>query len=353
MNDSSEQAREHAALLASEGRLRAIVQGMPVLMDVDDEQGLIVAWNSECERTTGYSAIEMIGIPCAMEMLYPYAKYRNAMQAEAVRRRRAEYSSICELTAKDGSLRWIEWFNFDARPTIPGRLEWSIGIDITERRRLEDALRDATLREKRRLGRELHDELGQELTGLAMLAASLARSPAVTDAALAGELEQLSAIASRAIATCKNIARGLAPVTDAQRGLSDALRGLTADLVRQNSGLAITYTEDNAAPLAISLEACNQLFRIAREALANSVAHAFVRKLRVQLIVGPERVCVELSDDGRGIPADSAQGGIGLQTMRDRARAIRARMTITAAANGGTVVRCECANLDRGLPAKR
>ena len=347
MNESSEQA-EHAALQASERRLRAIVQGMPVLMDAYDEQGLIVAWNSECERASGYTAAEMIGNPRAMEILYPDVRYRHAMQAEATRRRREEYSSVWELTAKNGSLRSIEWFNVGARLTIPGWLEWSIGIDITERRRLEDALRDATLREQRRLGGELHDGLGQELTGLAMLAASLARSPAITDPALAGELEQLSAIASHAIATCKNIARGLAPVTDAQRGLSDALRGLTADLVRQTGGLGITYTEDNAAPLAISLEACNQLFRIAQEALANALTHSAARNVGVKLVVGPERVRVEVSDDGGGIPADSVRGGIGLQTMRDRARAIRARLTITAAANGGTMVRCECANIDGG-----
>ncbi len=346
MSDPPESTSGHAALQTSERRLRAIVEGMPVLMDAYDAQGLIVAWNAECERVTGYSAAEMINNPRAMEILYPDARYRELMQAEAERRRNEEYSSVWELTAKDGTLRSIEWFNVGARLIVPGWLEWSIGIDITERRRLEAALRDATLREQRRLGHELHDGLGQELTGLAMLAASLARSRATSDPALARELEELSAIASRTIATCKNIARGLAPVDDARGGLSDALRSLTAELSRQANSLEIDYSEDTAAAMVISAEACNHLFRIAQEALANALAHASAGTVHVRLSVTADSVCLEVTDDGRGIPGDPIDSsGIGLRTMRDRATAIRAQLTVSAASRGGTLVRCICPNV--------
>src|SRR5712675_1847360 len=153
MSESVDPARDRTALEASERRLRMIVQGMPVLMDAYDANGLIVAWNAECERVSGYAAAEIIANPRAMEILYPDSKYRELKLEEAYRRRDEEYSSVWELTAKDGSLRTIEWFNVGARLEIPGWLEWSVGIDITERRRLEDALREATLREQRRLGR--------------------------------------------------------------------------------------------------------------------------------------------------------------------------------------------------------
>jgi len=346
MSNPLESGSDHAALQTSERRLRAIVEGMPVLMDAYDSNGLIVAWNAECERVTGYSAAEIINNPRAMEILYPDTRYRELMQAEAERRRNEEYSSVWELTAKDGTLRSIEWFNVGARLIVPGWLEWSIGIDITERRRLEAALREATMREQRRLGHELHDGLGQELTGLAMLAASLARSRSSSDPGLARELEELSAIASKTIATCKNIARGLAPVDNAQGGLSDALRGLTAELARQASDLEIVYSEDTAAAMVISVDACNHLFRIAQEALTNALAHASARTVRVQLSVDAASVCLEVSDDGRGIPGDSVGGsGIGLRTMRDRATAIRAQLTVSAASRGGTLVRCVCPNV--------
>ena len=355
MSDSADDPRDRTALETSERRLRTIVEGMPVLMDAYDEHGLIVAWNSECERVSGYTAAEMIGNPKAMEILYPDSRYRELMLEEAHRRRQEEYSSVWELTATDGSLRTVEWFNVGVRLKIPGWLEWSIGIDITERRRLEDALQQATLREQRRLGRELHDGLGQELTGLAMLATSLARAHASGDPQLAADLEQLSAIASRTIATCKNIARGLAPVTSTDGGLSDALRALTAELSRQTgSPLDVAFSDESTAPLCVSLDTCNQIFRIVQEALSNAMAHADARVVRVRLVVDAQRLVVAVSDDGRGIAGGPARrGGMGLQTIRDRATAIGGRLTVKNAAGGGTSIRCECANRERDPKPRR
>jgi len=69
MRNSADHPGDRTALENSERRLRTIIEGMPVLMDAYDEHGLIVAWNSECERVSGYSAAEMIGNPNAMETL--------------------------------------------------------------------------------------------------------------------------------------------------------------------------------------------------------------------------------------------------------------------------------------------
>ncbi|MGO8973301.1 MAG: PAS domain S-box protein [Steroidobacteraceae bacterium] len=127
---------------------QGILQGMPVLLDAFDEGGCIVVWNGECERVTGYSAAEIIGNHRALEMLYPEIEYRTVMLDEAKRRRFEEYSSVWELTAKDGTRKAVEWFNVGARLVVPGWSEWSLGIVITERQRLEVALREATIREQ-------------------------------------------------------------------------------------------------------------------------------------------------------------------------------------------------------------
>jgi PAS domain S-box-containing protein len=345
-------AHEHQLLQATEDRLRSVVREMPVLMDAFDEHGNIVAWNRECERVTGYAASEIIANPCAMELLYPDAGYRDLMLEEAAHRRHEDYSSVWDLTAKDGSVRTIEWFNVGARLTLPGWREWSIGIDITERRRLENAVSKATFDEQRRLGRELHDGLGQELTGLSMLATALARSRALTDPALAADLSHLALVASKAIVSCKNLARGLAPITDPDEGLADALRALTDALAAQTRHVEVTYVSSCTAALMVPLETSNHLYRIAQEALNNALKHGAPNLVRVTLDINVERVRIEVSDDGCGMAeALAPDGGLGLRSMRDRATAIGAALTMAPSDSGGTMIRCECPNV--GPPRHR
>jgi len=281
-------------------------------------------------------------------MLYPDAEYRALMLAEAGRRRHEVYSSVWDLIAKDGSRKTIEWFNMGARMSIPGWREWSVGIDLTERRRLEDALREAAQYEQQRLGRELHDGLGQELTGLSLLAMALAREPVERDPALKLALQNLASIAARAIATCKSIARGLGGLRKPQEGLTYALRELIYGLSEQSRQIQFSYLDNSHATLRISAEACNHLFRIVQEAVSNSLKHAAAQNIRVELNVDPEWVRVEIRDDGRGIlRAANEAGGMGLASMRDRASAIGAHLIVTpTTSHGGTVVQLDCPNLD-------
>ena len=337
--------RAEARLRDAEARLRAIVQGMPVLLDAFDEQGLIVAWNSECERVTGYSAAEIVNNPRALELLYPDAALREHMLAEAQELREQACTRVYELTAKDGSPRIIEWCNIGASLRIEGWSEWSVGLDITARRRLEEALHQATVLEQRRLGHDLHDGLGQELTGLSLLASGLARRHGERDPELAGALATLAEIAARAIGTCKDVARGLAPVEDAEHGLAAALVRLTESFPDSGGRVAITFAEETSAPSQVPLAACNHLYRIAQEALSNAVRHSGARTVRVELRTERERLRLRISDDGRGLGSHDAQhAGMGLRTMRHRASAIGARLSITAGRHGGTVVTCDCPN---------
>ncbi|MBS0396632.1 MAG: PAS domain S-box protein, partial [Proteobacteria bacterium] len=341
--DITELKRAEERLREAEMRMRTIVQDMPVLMDAFDADGTIVAWNRECERVTGYAAAEIVGNPDAMRLLYPDPAYLEAMLSEAQELRQQSYSRVFELTAKDGSRRSVEWFNLGAKIAVPGWLEWSIGIDVTERRRLEAALHEATVREQRRLGHDLHDGLGQELTGLSLLAQSLAHRHAL-DPALAAELAELAQLAAQAIVTCKNVARGLAPVEEARKGLAEALRQLAGAFPHAGAAVAIECRIRQSAPLAIPLEASNHLYRIAQEALTNAVRHARARAISLELDVDRDHVRLTVRDDGEGFDPGAAPGaGMGLTTMRTRARAIGARLSV-GGGPPGTVVSCERAN---------
>lgn len=136
-----ERLRLEKALRENEERLRQVIENMPVMMDAFDEQGLIVVWNKECERVTGYSVPEIVGNPHVMELLYPDREYRSQKMAEwrVVGNDYRDWE--WEIACKDDSKRTIAWSNISNILPIPGWSSWGIGVDITERKELERHLR--------------------------------------------------------------------------------------------------------------------------------------------------------------------------------------------------------------------
>ncbi|MCB0207773.1 MAG: PAS domain S-box protein [Anaerolineae bacterium] len=131
------------ALRTNEKRLRSVVENMPVLMIAFDNLGRLIVWNRECERVTGYSSLDVIGNPKLAELLMP--GYQDSQKMLDKWRRQGEESDYrdweFELTCKDGTVKTISWSNISGEFPIPGWASWGIGIDVTARRRAEEALK--------------------------------------------------------------------------------------------------------------------------------------------------------------------------------------------------------------------
>ena len=212
---------------------------------------------------------------------------------------------------------------------------------VIERLRLELALRQAAAEERRRLARELHDGLGQDLTGFAMLADGLAKQLDRSGLPVPKELDRLAAMARQAIVTCRDIARGLSPLGGPRSGLTEALRDLT-DRVGGPPGPRVCLTLELHAAITISREASEHLYRIAQEAITNAMKHSRAPTVEVRLEVDTDAIRLRVLDDGVGPPGPASKSsGLGLQTMRDRAAAIGARLSVVARHEGGTAVICE------------
>ena len=125
---------------------------------------------------------------------------------------------------------WTRSINFGGQPA-----ELVFAVDVTERRALGRALVDAISSEQRRIGQEMHDGLGQELTGLALSARALANRAARERDAIAGDLDQLALLATSCIHDARLIVQGLSPLTDADGSLEAALEALA-----RNSSLSDT-----------------------------------------------------------------------------------------------------------------
>lgn len=142
----------------SERRLLHVIAEMPVLMIALDEDGTIIAWNAECERTTGFSASEIIGRPGAIHRLYPEESLRIAFRERWILGDRDFRDWELETTCSDGRRRTIAWSRVSDRFAIAGWAHWGIGIDTTDRRNAETALAISE-REYRGLFDNAHDAI--------------------------------------------------------------------------------------------------------------------------------------------------------------------------------------------------
>lgn len=142
--DLAARRQTEEVLRENEQWLKLILEQMPVMMDAFDETGKLVLWNRECERTTGYTAAEMIGHDRGWEYLYPDKEYRTSIINE-IKKRGNDYRDFeTTLVCKDGSTKTIAWFDSSARYLMPGWSYWAFGIDITDRKQVEEELRQAS-----------------------------------------------------------------------------------------------------------------------------------------------------------------------------------------------------------------
>jgi two-component system, sporulation sensor kinase E len=139
----AERKRAEEALRESGERLRMVIQSMPVMLDALDADRNIIVWNQECERVTGYRAEEIVGNPRGLELLYPDTDYLQRVLTEWDERGDEFRNWELECTSKDGNVKTVAWSNISGRFAVPGWATWAVGIDVTERKRAEKALRDS------------------------------------------------------------------------------------------------------------------------------------------------------------------------------------------------------------------
>jgi PAS domain S-box-containing protein len=222
-----------------------------------------------------------------------------------------------------------------------------IGVlqDVTSRKQLEREILEVANREQQRIGNDLHDGLGQELTGIALLMRTLADRMQSDYPQGKAAADEIIAFVNQAIENTRALARGLSPVSLGHGGLIEALRALTRH-TRERYGVDIRLRTRSPGALSIDEATANHLYRIAQESVTNAVRHAKAQVIDVKVRVRGDAIELIVADNGAGIAEPPMQtAGMGLRIMAYRARMIGAQLIIAATPSGGTQVRCECPQL--------
>src|SRR5262245_13833015 len=210
--------------------------------------------------------------------------------------------------------------------------------EMIERRRLDQEIAQVADRERRRLGHDLHDKLGQHLTGTALAAQVLKEKLAARCCPETGDAEKLVRCLEEGIDFTRNLARGFFSPELRAEGLVVALQNL-AETVREQSGVNCILHGEELIPIHDSTLA-NQLYRIAQEAVTNSVKHAAASHIQIRLAMDGSDLCLSIVDNGLGFPDNPRSEGLGLHLMRHAAALSGGTFNIQRNGGSGTIATC-------------
>jgi len=329
---------------ANEEVLRSQALAIEVMREgivLSDSGGVIRMTNPAFDRMFGIVAGSSIGkhldqLPC-----HPPLDRRIAESADEAAAR-AGAPLVSELTVRGANEGDSVLFVEAAITSLVLRGErFSLTMlqDATARRQLEREVLEASNREQQRIGNDLHDGLGQELTGIALLLRGLENRAEREAPALSPSIEEVALLVNDAIFTARALARGLTPVTFDRGGLAMALE----ELARRLSAMFHIDVRCSADHTLDRLESVNalHLYRIAQEAVTNAAQHGHANHVQIQLSCDGDRGLLYIEDNGSGFnPSMHQSKGLGLRIMHYRAQMMAGSLRIESARARGTIVRC-------------
>jgi PAS domain S-box-containing protein len=329
---------------ANEEVLRSQALAVEVMHEgvvLSDSGGIIRMTNPAFDRMFRTEPGAMIGrrlkqLPCDPPLDRRIAEFADETGT------RAGAPLVSELTVRgtqDGAPLFVE--SAITSLVLRGERFWLTMLqDATARRQLEREVLEASNREQQRIGNDLHDGLGQELTGIALLLRGLENRAEREAPALSQSIEEVALLVNDAIFTTRALARGLSPVTFDRGGLALALE----ELARRLSAMfhiAVRCEADEGLDRGLESVNALHLYRIAQEAVTNAAQHGNAGHVQITLKGDGERGLLRIEDDGTGFnPAIPQSKGLGLRIMHYRAQMMTGSLRVESGHGPGTVVSC-------------
>ena len=333
----NEREQAEAALKREKALTDAIINSMPGTFYVLDVHANFVRWNQTQQELAGMTAEQ---IRAAGALSFVHVEDRPAARAKLAEALQVGYGEI-EVRIRfrpDGPVRH---YLLTGRRMALGSEVFLVGcgIDITERKRVGMQIVEAIEREQRRIGHDLHDGVGQQITGLRFLSAALQRKLKEKKIAEHKMAERFEELLNEALQQVRTLSRGLHPVHADQQGLMSSL-GELAQQVTRLFGLPCLF-ECPAPVLVADGQVATNLYRIAQEATRNAAAHAAPQHIWIRLLTSADGLHLVIQDDGHGLPpVKPGRQGLGLDIMKYRAASIGATFELQSTTATGTTIRC-------------
>ncbi len=338
--DITELKKIEEALQEERNVVSAILHTVGALVVVLDPEGRIVRFNRACEQVSGYSFVEVKGKYLWDLCVIPEESERFKVVVEQLREEHRAKDYETSWMARGGAQRLIAWSS-TILPAEDGTPAYIIatGIDITERKRLEKAILEISAEEQRRIGQDLHDGLGQHLTGIAFMSKVQEQKLAEKGLAEAAEAARIVGLVNEAINKTRQLAHGLFPVASDARGLMTALKrwaGEVEDLFKISCCLHI-----DGPVLIHDANMSTHLYRIAQEAVNNAIKHGKAKNIVIRLSVQKEYGVLQIENDGVSLRETvTSSSGMGMQIMDYRARMIGGSLQVESGKIQGITITC-------------
>jgi len=357
IEDVTERKRAQEESQKSQSTIRALLESSSQSIVAVDLQTKIVLVNGNTEHMFGYSREELLGK--SLDILIPeslrerHVEHHQAYFAN-MQSRPMGIGMALEGRRKDGTTFPVE-IGLSVIDTAEGKLTVAFVSDITQRMQMEQAgqahaqevqalaasLLTVQEEERRRVSRELHDQICQQLASLAIdIGGLIADLPPADDAKK--RLKTLQARAVKASEETRHIAYELHPSVLDDLGLGASLRALCNEFSGQNPEIAVEFT-DGVLPRPVPRAVASCLYRVAQASLQNTAKHASAEHVSVTLALQKEFLALTVTDDGVGFDpkAVKGHGGLGLIGMEERVRLVNGKLTIHARPGHGTRIAVE------------
>jgi PAS domain S-box-containing protein len=338
--DITDLKRTEEALQEERNVVSAILHTVGALVVVLDSEGGIIRFNRACELTSGYSFAEVAEKKIWDLFMVPEEvdRFKSAFRQLCSDQLPSDYEGY--LVRRDGARRLIAWSS-TVLPGNDGTPAYIIatGIDITERKNLEKTILEISAREQRRIGQDLHDGLGQHLTGIAFMSKVQEQKLIEKGLPEAGDAAKIVNLVNEAIHKTRELARGLLPVVSDAQGLMSALQQWAVEV---EDLFAVNCRFHCLTPVLIHDDTvATHLYYIARESVNNAIKHGHASHIIIRLAAAEHQGALTIQDDGCGIGSVvPGNKGMGLHLMSYRARMVGGSLEVRRISIGGTLVTC-------------